>query len=185
MTKAYEKLLNYVKYDTAACAASATVPSTPGQKVLGADLVKEMLAIGIKDAHMDDFGYVYGSIPAAPGCEKAPKIGFLAHMDVVDDAPPCEDPRIVKAYDGGDILLNEKENIVMSPAEFPALKAVVGDDLIVTNGLTLLGGDNKAGIAEILTAAERLMSDPSIRHGAVKIAFTPMKRSAAAPPISM
>ncbi|WP_458863312.1 peptidase T [Acidaminobacterium chupaoyuni] len=173
MTKAYEKLLNYVKYDTAACAASATVPSTPGQKVLGADLVKEMLAIGIKDAHMDDFGYVYGSIPAAPGCEKAPKIGFLAHMDVVDDAPPCEDPRIVKAYDGGDILLNEKENIVMSPAEFPALKAVVGDDLIVTNGLTLLGGDNKAGIAEILTAAERLMSDPSIRHGAVKIAFTP------------
>lgn len=173
MTRAYEKLLEYVKFDTASDANSPTVPSTMKQKDLGEYLVKQMKAMGIEDAEMDDKGYVYASIPAAPGYEKAPKIGFLAHLDTVDDVPACENPRIVKNYDGSDILLNEEHNVVMSAEEFPGLKHMIGDDLIVTNGLTLLGADDKAGIAEILTAVERLLNDPSIPHGAVKMAFTP------------
>lgn len=173
MTRAYEKLLEYVKFDTASDANSPTVPSTMKQKDLGEYLVKEMKALGIQDAEMDDKGYVYASIPATPGYEKAPKIGFLAHMDTVDDVPACENPRIIKGYDGSDIVLNEEHNVVMSAKEFPGLQHMIGDDLIVTNGLTLLGADDKAGIAEILTAVERLLNDPSIPHGAVKMAFTP------------
>lgn len=173
MTRAYEKLLEYVKFDTASDANSPTVPSTMKQKDLGEYLVKEMKALGIQDAEMDDKGYVYASIPATPGYEKAPKIGFLAHMDTVDDVPACENPRIIKGYDGSDIVLNEEHNVVMSAKEFPGLQHMIGDDLIVTNGMTLLGADDKAGIAEILTAVERLLNDPSIPHGAVKMAFTP------------
>lgn len=173
MKRAYERLLEYVKFDTASDSNSTTVPSTMKQKDLGAYLVKEMLALGITDAEMDDKGYVYGSIPATPGYEKAPKIGFLAHLDTVTDAPACENPRIVEKYDGGDIVLNKEHNVVMKLKDFPGLQHMVGDDLIVTNGLTLLGADDKAGIAEILTAVERLIQDPSIPHGAVKMAFTP------------
>lgn len=173
MTRAYEKLLEYVKFDTASDSNSPTVPSTMKQKDLGEYLVKEMQAMGIKDAEMDENGYVYGSIPATPGYEKAPKIGFLAHMDTVADVPACENPRIVEKYDGSDVVLNEEHNVVMRMADFPSLKQLVGDDIIVTNGLTLLGADDKAGIAEILTAAEHLLNDPSIPHGEVKIAFTP------------
>lgn len=173
MTTPLEKLLKYVEFDTAANAASDAIPSTPGQKVLGEYLVHEMQAMGINDARMDEYGYVYGSIPASAGCESAPKIGFLAHLDTVDDVPACKDPRVIKNYDGGDILLNKEQNIVMSPAEFPALRGLEGEDLLVTNGLTLLGGDDKAGIAEILTACETLIQNPSMKHGAIKIAFTP------------
>ena len=173
MTRAYEKLLEYVKFDTASDANSPTVPSTMKQKDLGEYLVKEMQAMGIKDAEMDENGYVYGSIPATPGYEKAPKIGFLAHMDTVADVPACENPRIVEKYDGSDVVLNKEHNVVMRMADFPSLKQLIGDDIIVTNGLTLLGADDKAGIAEILTAAEHLLNDPSIPHGEVKIAFTP------------
>ena len=154
MTRAYEKLLEYVKFDTASDANSPTVPSTMKQKDLGAYLVKQMKELGIQDAEMDDKGYVYGSIPAAPGYEKAPKIGFLAHLDTVDDVPACQDPRIIKNYDGGDVVLNQQHNVVMSPEEFPGLKKMAGDDIIVTNGMSLLGADDKAGIAEILTAVE-------------------------------
>ena len=173
MTRAYEKLMEYVKFDTASDANSPTVPSTMKQKDLGAYLIKQMKELGIQDAEMDDKGYVYGSIPAAPGYEKAPKIGFLAHLDTVDDVPACQDPRIVKQYDGCDVVLNEQHNDVMSPEEFPGLKQMIGDDIIVTNGLSLLGADDKAGIAEILTAVERMLNDPSIPHGVVKMAFTP------------
>lgn len=173
MKSTQDRLLKYAEFDTAANAASDTIPSSAGQKVFGAYLVEEMKSIGIADARMDDYGYVYGSIAATPGCESAPKIGFLAHLDTVDDVPACKDPRVVKNYDGGDILLNKEENIVMSPSEFPALRGLKGEDLIVTNGLTLLGGDDKAGIAEIMVACETLLSDPSIKHGELKIAFTP------------
>ena len=173
MKRAYERLLEYVKFDTASDANSPTVPSTMKQKDLGEYLVKEMKAMGIQDAEMDDKGYVYASVPATPGCENVPKIGFLAHLDTVDDVPACQDPRIVEKYDGSDVVLNQEHNVVMRLADFPSLQHMVGDDIIVTNGLTLLGADDKAGIAEILTAVERLLEDPSIPHGAIKMAFTP------------
>ena len=173
MKRAYERLLEYVKFDTASDANSPTVPSTMKQKDLGEYLVKEMKAMDIQDAEMDDKGYVYASIPATPGCENVPKIGFLAHLDTVDDVPACQDPRIVEKYDGSDVVLNQEHNVVMRLADFPSLQHMVGDDIIVTNGLTLLGADDKAGIAEILTAVERLLEDPSIPHGAIKMAFTP------------
>ena len=173
MKRAYERLLEYVKFDTASDANSPTVPSTMKQKDLGEYLVKEKKAMGIQDAEMDDKGYVYASIPATPGCENVPKIGFLAHLDTVDDVPACQDPRIVEKYDGSDVVLNQEHNVVMRLADFPSLQHMVGDDIIVTNGLTLLGADDKAGIAEILTAVERLLEDPSIPHGAIKMAFTP------------
>ena len=173
MKRAYERLLEYVKFDTASDANSPTVPSTMKQKDLGDYLVKEMKAMGIQDAEMDDKGYVYASVPATPGCENVPKIGFLAHLDTVDDVPACQDPRIVEKYDGSDVVLNQEHNVVMRLADFPSLQHMVGDDIIVTNGLTLLGADDKAGIAEILTAVERLLEDPSIPHGAIKMAFTP------------
>ncbi|HJA35912.1 MAG TPA: peptidase T [Firmicutes bacterium] len=173
MKRAYERLLEYVKFDTASDANSPTVPSTMKQKDLGEYLVKEMKAMGIQDAEMDDKGYVYASIPATPGCENVPKIGFLAHLDTVDDVPACQDPRIVEKYDGSDVVLNQEHNVLMRLADFPSLQHMVGDDIIVTNGLTLLGADDKAGIAEILTAVERLLEDPSIPHGAIKMAFTP------------
>ena len=173
MKRAYGRLLEYVKFDTASDANSPTVPSTMKQKDLGEYLVKEMKAMGIQDAEMDDKGYVYASIPATPGCENVPKIGFLAHLDTVDDVPACQDPRIVEKYDGSDVVLNQEHNVVMRLADFPSLQHMVGDDIIVTNGLTLLGADDKAGIAEILTAVERLLEDPSIPHGAIKMAFTP------------
>ena len=173
MKRAYERLLEYVKFDTASDANSPTVPSTMKQKDLGEYLVKEMKAMGIQDAEMDDKGYVYASIPATPGCENVPKIGFLAHLDTVDDVPACQDPRIVDKYAGSDVVLNQEHNVLMRLADFPSLQHMVGDDIIVTNGLTLLGADDKAGIAEILTAVERLLEDPSIPHGAIKMAFTP------------
>ena len=118
-----------------------------------------MQAMGIKDAEMDENGYVYGSIPATPGYEKAPKIGFLAHMDTVADVPACENPRIVEKYDGSDVVLNEEHNVVMRMADFPSLKQLVGDDIIVTNGLTLLGADDKAGIAEILLSLIHILPE--------------------------
>ena len=172
--RAYERLLHYVTFDTASDPNSPTCPSTAKQKVLGADLVREMKELGIADAFMDEHGYVYGTVPAAPGYETAPVVGFIAHMDVVGEVPHADiKARVVKDYDGGDILLNPEQNIVLSVAEFPELKNYKGMDLVVTDGTTLLGADDKAGIAEILTMAETLIKDPSIPHGTVKIGFTP------------
>ncbi|HIU72300.1 MAG TPA: peptidase T [Candidatus Galloscillospira excrementipullorum] len=171
--QAYERLLSYVSYDTCSDASSPTCPSTEHQRTFGAVLVEEMLRMGIADAHMDENGYVTGTIPANTD-KKLPVIGFIAHMDVVDEVPSAGvKPRLVKAYDGGDIVLNAEKNIVMSPDEFESLKAVVGHDLIVTDGTTLLGADDKAGIAEILTMAERLLAPGAFPHGVVKIGFTP------------
>ena len=171
--KAHERLLSYVAYDTCSNAASPTCPSTEHQRVFGAALVEEMKALGIADAKMDENGYVTGTIPANTD-QKLPVIGFIAHMDVVDDVPSAGiKPRLIQAYDGKDILLNEQQNIVMSPREFESLNSVVGHDLIVTDGTTLLGADDKAGIAEILTMAERLLAPDAFAHGVVKIGFTP------------
>lgn len=168
---ALQRFLRYVSFETTSSEESSTVPSTPGQKVLGAALVEEMRAMGIADAHMDSFGYVYGSIPATDPA--APRIGLIAHMDTSPDITAKHvRPRIVSHYDGGDIVLNAEQDIRLSPAEFPSLSACVGQDLVVTDGTTLLGADDKAGVAAILTAAERILASDK-PHGAVKIAFTP------------
>ena len=168
-----DRFLKYVSYATASSEASTTVPSTPGQKLLGAELVKELNGLGLK-AHMDDKGYVYGEIPATPGCEDEPVIGLIAHMDT-SDASSGENikARIVKNYRGDDIVLNPEKGIVMRISDFPYLKDCIGEDLIVTDGTTLLGADDKAGIAEIMALAQRLTENPDIRHGAIKIGFTP------------
>ena len=166
-----QRFLKYVSYDTTSEEISASIPSTPGQKVLGAALVEEMQAMGIANARMDTYGYVYGTIPATD--PQAPSIGFIAHMDTSPDITGKDvKPRIVKNYDGGDILLNETQQIILSPSDYPILSIYKGQDIIVTDGTTLLGADDKAGIAAILSAAEQILSD-SRPHGAVQIGFTP------------
>ena len=162
-----ERFLKYVSFDTRSDESSETCPSTAKQKLLGAALVEEMKAMGIADAYMDADGYVYGTVPGTPG---APVIGLIAHMDT---SPDCSGanvrPRIVE-YSGGDIRLND--NDILSPADFPRLSNNVGKHLIVTDGTTLLGADDKAGIAEILTAVEELMAS-DVPHAAIRIGFTP------------
>ncbi len=168
--RAYERFMKYITFDTASCDRSETCPSTEKQKVLGAYLAEEMKALGIADARMDEFGYVYGSIPA--NVENQPAIGLIAHMDVVD-CVPCTpmNARIVKNYDGKALTLESGD--VLDPELYKGLKACAGKDLIVTDGRTILGADDKAGIAEILTLAERLMADKNLKHGKICIGFTP------------
>ncbi len=172
--RAYERLLKYAAFDTTSddAADESVCPSTEKQKVLALALVEEMKNLGITDAHMDRYGYVYGTLPA--NCdEKVPVIGLIAHMDTSSSASGANiHPRIVENYDGGDILLNEARNIIMSPRKFESLADYKGKDLIVTDGTTLLGADDKAGVAEILTAVERLNSS-NVKHGKIPIAFTP------------
>ena len=162
-----ERLLHYVSFDTQSDESSETCPSTAKQKLLGEALVEEMRALGIADARIDADGYVYGSVPGTPG---APAIGLIAHMDT---SPDCSGrdikPRIVE-YTGGDIALND--TTALSPADFPILNRSVGKHLIVTDGTTLLGADDKAGVAEILSAAQLLLTSEK-PHGTVKLAFTP------------
>ena len=167
--RAYERFLRYIQFDTASSEASETCPSTPGQLVLGRALVKEMLEMGISDARMDEYGYVYGSIPATAPAR--PAIGLIAHMDTVDCVPALPmNARIVENYDGGAVRLESGD--LLDPAEFPELKRRAGKDLIVTDGKTLLGADDKAGVAEILSACERLLNC-DVPHGRVCIGFTP------------
>ena len=167
-----ERFLKLVSFDTTSSEESGQYPSTPNQKVLGAELVRQMQELGIQDARMDAFGYVYGTIPA--NCEKSlPVYGLIAHMDTSPDAPggPIH-ARITEVYEGGDIILNEEQGIVLSPREYESLLNHTGKRLIVTDGTTLLGADDKAGVAEILSAAELLLAS-NLPHGTVKIAFTP------------
>lgn len=171
--RAYERLLHYVSFGTQSDHTSETVPSTPNQKVLAAALVEEMKKLGIADAFVDDKGYVYGTIPATKGKEDKPVIGFIAHMDTAEDASGDNIKAKVVKYNGGDVLLNEEKQIVLSEKEYPDLKKYVGQHLMVTDGTTLLGADDKAGVAEIMTMAEELMSHPEIEHGTIKIGFTP------------
>lgn len=172
--RAYERLLTYAQYPTASDSRNPDCPSTEEQLVLARVLVEEMRSMGITDARVDEHGYVYGTIPANIPDWQGVTIGFIAHMDVVRDVPfENVKARVVENYDGGDIVLNEQLGIVLSPDEFPMLNDYVGDDLVVTDGTTLLGADNKAGIAEILTMAEILLTNPDIKHGDIKIAFTP------------
>lgn len=171
--RAHERLLHYVSFGTQSDHTSETVPSTASQKVLGEALVKEMKEMGIQDAFMDDMGYVYGTIPATVGKEDKPVIGFIAHMDTAEDASGDNIKAKIVEYQGGDVLLNEEKQIYLTEKEYPDLKKYVGQHLMVTDGTTLLGSDDKAGIAEILTMAECLLNDSTIEHGTIKIGFTP------------
>ncbi len=167
--------LQYVKIDTQSDETTGTTPSTPKQHQLGELLAEQLKSMGAEEITYDrEHCYVYASIPASEGCENAPVLGFIAHMDT---APAVSGagvkPRIVENYDGGDILLNEKENIVFRIADFPEAAAYRGKDLIVTDGTTLLGADDKAGIAEIMAACEYLLAHREIRHGKLRVGFTP------------
>ncbi|MGI6040549.1 MAG: peptidase T [Clostridiales bacterium] len=168
-----ERFMRYVTFPTQSDESSNSVPSTAGQKVLGEQLVNELKVLGV-DAYMDDKGYVYGTLPATSGYEDEPVIGLIAHMDTSDAASGDNiKARIVENYDGGDIVLNNDPHIVMSPVEYPYLKDCKGMDIIVTDGTTLLGADNKAGIAEIITVLQTLIENSEIPHGVIKVGFTP------------
>ena len=173
MSKVVDNFLKYVAFDTQSAPDTEQVPSTEKQFALAKLLLEQMKAIGIKDAVMSEHGYVYGTIPATVEAD-CPVVGFLAHMDTSPDFSDKDThPQLIKSYDGKTIILNKALGITMSPELFPDLKKYVGMDLITTDGTTLLGADDKAGIAEIMTMAETLLSHPEIPHGTIKIAFTP------------
>ena len=173
MSKVVDRFLKYIALDTQSAEGASTVPSTEKQFALAKLLVEELKELGLKDVSMSEHGYVYGTIPANVEAD-CPVVGFLAHMDTSPDfSDENTRPQLIKNYDGGDIILNKALNIHMSPEVFPDLTSYVGMDLITTDGTSLLGADDKAGIAEIITMAEILMAHPEIPHGAVKVAFTP------------
>lgn len=168
-----ERFLRYVTIDTQSDPESPASPSTEKQKDLGRVLAAELRAIGVADAHLDDYGYVYGTIPANTD-KKVPVICFCSHMDT---SPDCSGkdvkPQMVKNYPGGDITLPGDSSQVIRFAEHPALKNQIGNDIITTDGTTLLGADNKAGVAEIMDAAHFFINNPDVKHGTIKILFTP------------
>lgn len=168
-----ERFLSYVAIDTTSDPAGEGCPSTERQKNLGQKLVEELAALGMQDVEMDEYGYVYATVPATVDKEM-PAIGFIAHMDTVIDCPGDHiHPQIVKNYQGGDIVLNQEKDIVMRAADYEILKIYEGQDLITTDGTTLLGADDKAGIAEIITMGEYFLNHPEIPHGKIRMAFTP------------
>lgn len=168
-----DRFFDYVKFDTQSDEFTNLTPSTPGQMVFAQYLEKELIKMGLEDITLDDNGYLMATLPA--NTEKdVPVIGFIAHLDTSPDMSGKNvNPRIVSNYDGKDIVLNEKENIVLSTEEFPELLHYVGQDIIVTDGTTLLGADDKAGIAEIVSAIDYLQQHPEIKHGKIRIAFNP------------
>ena len=173
MTNIVDRFLKYVSFDTQSDDSTGTTPSTKKQFRLAEYLVEELKSIGMAEVEMDELGYVYATLPA--NTDKAvPTIGFIAHMDTSPDAPGENvRPRIVKNYDGKDIVLDAEAGIVTSVEKFPELLRHVGEDIIVTDGHTLLGADDKAGIAEIVSAMEYLLAHPEIKHGKVRVGFNP------------
>ena len=166
----YERFLKYVSYPTTSDENNENCPSTENQRVLANELCRELLDLGLTDARVDKHGYVYATIPA--NCEGMPSIGFIAHMDTASDAPGENiKPQIVE-YKGGDILLNEAEGIYLKLSDYPYVADLAGQRLIVTDGTTLLGADDKAGVAEIVSAVEKIMNS-DIKHGKICIGFTP------------
>ena len=164
-----KRFLRYVSYETTSDESSETCPSTEKQKALGKTIVEEMLAMGIQDARIDENGYVYGTVPGDPSL---PTIGLIAHMDTAPDASGADIQARIVEYTGGDILLNEEKGIYLRETDYESLKRNHGKHLIVTDGTTLLGADDKAGVAEILTAAEILLTQGG-KHATLKIGFTP------------
>ena len=166
-----ERFLRYVAFDTQSSEESGTTPSTEKQRVFAEFLKKELIAEGLCDVELDSLGYLYATLPANT-TRNVPPIGFIAHLDTSPDASGFNvKPRIVRNYDGGDIVLSE--GIVTSPRQFPELLAHKGEDIIVTDGTTLLGADDKAGIAEIVEAMVYLRNHPEVEHGTIRIAFNP------------
>ncbi|WP_407119089.1 peptidase T [Bradyrhizobium sp. LMG 9283] len=168
-----ERFLRYVTIDTQSDPESPSSPSTEKQKDLGRVLAAELKAMGVEDAHLDDYGYVYGTIPANTD-KKVPVICFCSHMDTSPDVTGKDvKPQVVKNYRGGDIVLPGDTSQVIRFAEHSALKSQIGNDIITTDGTTLLGADNKAGVAEIMDAAHFFLNNPDVKHGTIKILFTP------------
>ena len=168
-----ERFLKYVSFDTQSSEETEVTPSTPGQMVFAKYLKEELESLGLEDITLDEHGYLFATLPANID-KPVPTIGFIAHMDTSPDMSGKDvSPRIVQNYDGSDIVLCAEENVVLSPSQFPELLDHKGEDLIVTNGKTLLGADDKAGIAEIVTAMEYLLKHPEIKHGKIRIAFNP------------
>lgn len=170
-----ERFLRYISIDTASDPESPTQPSSEKQLTLSRLLVKELKEMGVKDVALDQYGYVMATIPSnLPSGTKVPKIGFIAHVDSAPDAPGDNiNPQIIENYDGSDIVINSEKNMIMKTAEFPELLKYKGQTIITTDGNTLLGADDKAGIAEIMAAAEYLMTHPEFPRGEIKIGFTP------------
>ncbi len=167
-----DRFLKYVSFDTQSNEESTTFPSTDKQLVLLSYLNDEMKLLGLSDVVTDKYGYTMGTIPASEGCENFPTIGFISHVDTAPDMSGKDiKPHIIEDYQGGDIVLNS--SLTMKVSDFPELSGFVGHTLIHTDGTTLLGADDKAGIAEIMTAAEYLMAHPEIKHGKIRIGFTP------------
>lgn len=168
-----ERFLEYVKFDTQSDELTNLTPSTPGQMEFAQYLEEQLKELGLKDVSLDENGYLMATLPGNVD-EEVPTVGFIAHLDTSPDMSGRHvNPRIVKAYDGNDIVLNAEKEIVLSPSQFPELLHYKGQDLIVTDGNTLLGADDKAGIAEIIAAVEYLMAHPEIKHGDIRIAFNP------------
>ena len=168
-----DRFLEYVKFDTQSDELTNLTPSTPGQMVFAQYLEEKLKELGLKDVSLDENGYLMATLPGNIS-EEVPTIGFIAHLDTSPDMSGRHvNPRIVKSYDGSDIVLNAENEIVLSPTQFPELLHYTGQDLIVTDGNTLLGADDKAGIAEIITAMEYLIAHPEIKHGDIRVAFNP------------
>jgi len=168
-----DRFISYVTIDTESDANSPTTPSTAKQLVLANKLAEELKSIGMTEVTIDQNGYVMGTLPSNVN-HKVPTIGFVSHYDTSPDFTGANvNPRVVKNYDGGDIVLNKKENIVLSPSYFKDLLLYKGQTLIVTDGLTLLGADDKAGLTEIVSAMEYLIQNPHIKHGKIRVGFTP------------
>ena len=171
---ALQRFLRYVTFDTRSDEASSTFPSTPGQLVLLRTLADELKALGLADVVMDDYGYVMATVPATRGHEGSPVIGFIAHVDTSPEMPGDNvRPIVHERYDGGDIVLPDDPSAVLRAADDPALAAQVGHDIVTASGLTLLGADDKAGVAEIMAAVEELVTNRGAAHGPVRVAFTP------------
>ena len=173
MENLVNRFLHYVSFDTQSDELTHMTPSTPGQMFFARELEKELHHIGLTEISLDENGYLMATLRA--NCDKnLPTIGFIAHLDT---SPDCSghkvSPRIVKNYDGKDIVLCADNNVVLDPEEFPELLHYTGQDIIVTDGKTLLGADNKTGVAEIISAMDYLISHPEIKHGKIRIAFTP------------
>lgn len=166
------RFTKYISYATTSDENSETYPSTPGQLVFGDFLVEELKKIGLQEVEKDQYGYVTATLPA--NCaEKQPVIGFIAHFDTAPDMPGIAAPRIIENYDGGDIMLDAESNTALTIADFPEMKDYKGQTLLTTDGKTLLGADDKAGIAEIVSAMEYLLRHPEIKHGKIRVGFTP------------
>lgn len=173
MTPVVKRFLEYIKYDTESSTTSGQTPSSPGQMIFAKKLVEDLKFLGLEDISLDKNGYIMATLPANTDKE-VPTIGFIAHMDTSPDMSGKDiTPRIVDNYNGKDIILNKENNIILSPTDFPEILNYIGQDIIVTDGTTLLGADDKAGLSEIITAIEFLKNHPEIKHGKIRIGFTP------------